>query len=703
MFVQYKIKVTDKIRLGANTLRVVLRSAYKVGTELENKYGKLPVELESHRVYLRKAQYSFGWDWGPAFSTAGLWKDVYLEKTPECCITNVKFFTRKIDNNSAHLEISYDLAGELNDVQNVSLIMGNGSYKYEKNIELFNNTDNKIPFKIENPELWYPVGAGEQKLYYLKLVVKNKSGFVLDEYQKNVGIRTVELRLDEENRSVFRFIINGKPLYAKGVNWIPADSFLPRISENKYEGLLRLARDANVNMVRVWGGGIYESDIFYETCDKMGLLVWQDFMFACASYPEHEKFIDNVKSEVKYQVSRLINHPSLAIWCGNNENEWIWAQKYKPELEEMPGYKIYHELIPDMLKIADPWRPYWPSSPYGFDEDPNSFDSGNTHQWNIWSNWIDYEQVADDKSLFVTEFGFQGPANIDTLNNSIPIDSRHIESNIFRHHNKQVEGPERVNFFLEKHLPVVQEWEDYIYLSQLNQAFALKSCLEHWRTNGITNGAIIWQLNDCWPVTSWSIVDSDSIPKLSYYFVKNIFADCIIYFTREVDEVDIYIQNQHHMPFYGTYEIFVVDAPSGKISDKFSGNIIVEHNSNQVVKSIHISEPEDAGKILVARLYNDKSDVVHTNFYKCNFWKEYKLAVPEICIKMNDNSDNKQICLTSDKPAYFVDLYSEGVEFSNRGFFIMPNEEVMVNVKIRNIKDLKEGDIKIVCLNNFLT
>lgn len=703
MFVKYRIDISGKIHQGKNSLRIVFKSAKRVGLELENKYGKLPVELESHRVYLRKAQYSYGWDWGPGFPTSGIWKSIYLARSEENIITNVKFVTQKIENNTAHIDISYDLEGDLKSIKQVVVQLENDVYKFNEKIETCSSTNRIDTIRIENPELWYPHGAGKQILYTLKIIIESKTDIIIDEYKKRVGIRTVELELEKEGEESFRFIVNGKPLFIKGVNWIPADSFLPRVDSNKYERILALAKESNVNMVRVWGGGVYEEDIFYETCDKLGLLVWQDFMFACASYPEHGQFIDNIKDEIKFQVSRLRNYPSLAIWCGNNENEWIWHSKHKKPLQEMSGYKIFHEIIPELLKDADSSRPYWPSSPFGFDEDPNSFNSGNTHQWNIWSHWIDYEEVAEDKSLFVTEFGFQGPANIDTLNNAIPEESRSIDSEIFKHHNKQVEGPERINFFLENHLPVNTEWEDYIYLAQLNQAFALKTCLEHWRTNGKTNGSIIWQLNDCWPVTSWAIIDSESTPKLSYYFVKNIFSPCIIHFLKNKDEVEIYFQNQSNEIFKGNCRIYLIDSLSGSILKKMSVDVTAENNSTINIRSIPFGNSDVDKLIILARLYDDEEKILHSNYFKLHRWKEYQLAQPDIKLKLSDSPENNQLVLTTDKPAFFVDLYAEGIRFSDRGFSILPDEEVKISILNEEQIELKASEIKIYSLNKYLT
>ncbi len=701
MFVGYVIDISGRLLNGTNTLRILLKSAKRYAIGLEGKYGKLPVELESHRVYIRKAQYSFGWDWGPAFPTAGIWKSVYLDKTPDCSFSNVKFITEKIENNKANLKVSYDLIGEVNVVENVYIKLEKGHFIHEEKVNGVFNQDNILFFHIEDPELWYPNGCGPQNLYKLTLLATDKNGGQVDEVYRDVGIRTIELKLEINGKPSFKFYVNDKPVYMKGVNWIPADSFLPRITAEKYETLLSLAKDAHINMVRVWGGGIYEMDIFYDTCDKLGIMVWQDFMFACASYPEYEPFIENVKTEVIFQVSRLINHPSLAIWCGNNENEWIWVSKYNSKVQDMPGYRIFHEIIPGLLEKADPSRPYWPSSPFGYDNDPNDFNSGNTHQWEIWSHWVDYTEVAKDRSLFVTEFGFQGPANIDTLNSVIPHNERVIDSEIFKFHNKQVEGPERLNFFLEKHLPQTEQWGDYFYLTQLNQGFALDACLRHWRTNGITGGSLIWQLNDCWPVASWAIVDSELNPKLSYYFVKNIFEPCIICYSVNNGFVDVRIQNKSELTFQGKVEIIIVETDLGNKQVKLVEEISIDANSEFVPVSLSGITCNDKS-IIVGRLYNDDLNLTHTSYYKHNCWKNYKLAQPDIEIELFDKGSSKQIKLRSDRPAFFVDLFCTGFRFSDRGFSIMPDEEVYISFLNKSYDESDKYNIRIFSLNEYL-
>ncbi|MFC2084654.1 glycoside hydrolase family 2 protein [Bacteroidota bacterium] len=700
MFVEYSFNIRGKIKNDANNLRIVFRSAKNIGKKNEDKYGKLTVAHESERVYLRKAQYSFGWDWGPSFPTLGIWKNVYLEKSPECKISDVRFATMSIDDNIANLSLTYDLNGQLQNIDHVLIQLENDEYKHEEKVKSLNQRKNLLHIQIENPKLWFPNGMGEQNLYILNIIVAGKDNRILDQNHMLVGIRTIELQLENNNESNFRFLINGTPIYIKGVNWIPVDSFLPRVNKDKYIKLLSLAKNANVNMVRVWGGGIYENDLFYETCCRLGLLVWQDFMFACATYPKQESFMENVREEINYQVSRLRNYPSLTIWCGNNENEWIWYQQNKVSYKNMPDYKLYHEFIPKLLKDLGNSHPYWPTSPFGFDEDPNSFNSGNTHQWQIWSQWVDYENVLSDESLFVTEFGFQAPANIDTLNKVLPPDQRRIQSEIFEYHNKQVDGPERLVRFLSKHLPLQTEWEDYLYLTQLNQGFALKTCIEHWRTNNRTNGSIIWQLNDCWPVSSWSIIDSDLYPKLAYYFVKDTFSDFLICFKNDENKLDVLIQNCSTEDFKGRIELHLLDIKDCTLIEKKSVEVNIKcGNETKFFQDILTVICSESKTLKIVTLYSAHDEVVNKNYHIDEKWKH--ISLPKVRFEIRQINNNT-IEISTDNIALFVDLYHPGIQFQERGFILLPNENKRFKYVANENVTFNRELLRLFSLNNYL-
>ncbi len=698
MFVKYEFEISSLIKDKNNELEVRFSSPIKYAKSLEEKYGKLSVALDSSRVYIRKAQYSFGWDWGPSFPTMGIWRPVYLLQKNKVTINSFTFTTKKITAKKAIVEVKINLNQKPKRKYKISITLTRNNQNFEGEKVVDSNKEVTLKLRIEDPKLWWPNNEGEQNLYDLNISLFDESGNMLDEKNKKVGIRTISLQLKNNHDSTFRFIINNKPIFAKGVNWIPADSFLPRVTEEKYKTLLMYAKDASMNIVRVWGGGFYENDIFYDLCDELGLLVWQDFMFACAAYPEQKDFLKNVKNEVTQNVERLQHHASIALWCGNNENEWLWYQGQKKSYKLMPGYKIYHDLIPNIIKEIDPARPYWPSSPFSFDKDPNSHSSGNRHEWGIWSMWKDYELVKDDQSLFVTEFGFQGPANKKTFEKYLSEENRKINNPIFEFHNKQIEGPERVFKFLSSHLPIKTNWEDFIYLAQLNQGFALKTCLEHWRQNWpVTNGSIIWQINDCWPVTSWAIIDSELTPKIAYHFVKNIFNQQLVGVIKNNNDLNVQMVNSSSDDFNFKLKIEVYENSGSLISEsKISDHITGD--TKKVFKIIPIkSLPENKKWIIVLSLYDQNNQLVFRNFYTEEKWKFKTLALPKIKIELQENG----LKLTTNKPAYFVDLYHPELEFSERGFILLPGEEKVLQI-IGSNQSINVNDIQIITLNNYL-
>ncbi len=693
MFIKYEYDVTGILKERNNILKVYLYSPKKYSYDEEKKYGKLQVALNSSRVYIRKAQYSFGWDWGPSFPTSGLWRKVYLKAFDYELINEFYFQTLNLTEKKAEVEIKFKSFYNLPDSV---LRMSIEDYVNEKYINIKKGV-NKIFLEIKNPKLWMPNGYGYPNLYHLEILLQSKKGNINNLFVRKVGIRKIEVRLREKGKNTFKFIVNGKEIFAKGVNWIPCDAFLPRVTESKYREMLKMAADANMNIIRVWGGGIYENDIFYEICDELGLLVWQDFMFACGAYPEHKRFIDNIKKEMEYNVKRLQYHPSLAIWCGNNENEWIWYQENKTHYKNMPGYKIYSEIIPGLLKKFDPERFYWESSPFGYDEDPNSETSGNRHHWDIWSSWKDYEEVVYDKSLFITEFGFQSAANKFTFEKYIPKHERKINSETFEFHNKQIEGPERIFRFLSAHLPLSTKWDDYFYLTQLNQAIALKTCLQHWRFDKITKGTIIWQLNDTWPVTSWSLVDSMSMPKISYYFVKKNFEPVTFRIIRKDDDIKIYGINDTEIEFKGLLKIDIIDSKKGIVKSS-SVNISLGINRNEQIDEVKNKYSTEA--IFVISVYKNDS-LIFRDAVPMKKWKYLHLFKPNIKFIFKKTDNENILELSTDKPAFYVDVEYGNVRFSDRGFILLPGEKRFLHMDGFN-GNFNNNKLKIYTLNDYL-
>ena len=411
--------------------------------------------------------------------------------------------------------------------------------------------------RVANPQLWWPAGHGEQPLYTLEVSL-TRNGETLDTWTSRIGLRQVRLDTElDDIGSKFILEINGKPIFCKGANWIPDDCFVTRVTPERYRERITQAKSANMNMLRIWGGGIYESDAFYGLCDELGIMVWQDFLFACATYSEEEPFASLVEEEARQQVTRLSKHPSLVVWNGNNENLWgylDWVQRDKSWREWVAdkgwGNGYYFELLPDIMAELDPSRPYTPGSPYSDAHDirgvhPLSENHGTMHIWDAW-NRFDYDVYRRYVPRFVSEFGHQAPPTFATLKESIPEAELQPFSPAMLHHQKAHGGNDKLHRRLSEHFDIPEDIHDWHYLTQLNQARALKTGCEWFRANAPrTFGTLYWQLNDCWPVTSWSAVDGYGRKKLLWYATRAFYADRLLSIQPNGDERCLYFINDH--------------------------------------------------------------------------------------------------------------------------------------------------------------
>ena len=589
MFVEHRFDVKSFLKRGKNVLEVLFDSPVIHSRKLQRQYGALKVALEPHRAYVRKAQYSFGWDWGPKLTTSGIWRDIYLEAVSGCRIASVFARAEKITKNNAGVRVTIELERSTNSSVNVTLEIQGEGFEHRQSFVMRGNTKSLV-INVPNPRLWWPNGYGDQALYQLR-VTASVNGVECDARVSSFGIRTVRLlqEKDEEGRS-FIIEVNGEKIYCKGADWIPCDNFIPRIRPSAYERLLSLARDAHMNMIRVWGGGIYEQEVFYELCDRLGLMVWQDFMFACGEYPEQPWFLRLVEDEAAKAITHLRNHPSVTVWCGNNECEWIFCTDNPGKTpDDMTGAPIFRDLLPSLCRSLDGTRPYWRSSPFGIGF-PNAESSGNHHQWAVWGHWKDYKEYENDKARFVTEFGFQAPAHLRTLESvTIPSD-RTPQSTVFEYHNKLPEGTERLFRFQAAHYTVGTEFDDFIYKGQLVQAEALKTAVEHWRRRKFkTAGSLFWQLNDCWPVSSWAIIDSALRPKAAYYYAKKFFAPILVSFKKREDGLEVWITNDLLSPVVGELEV-TLRSFNGAVAWSNKSQVVIPRNASRA--SIRIGVPE---------------------------------------------------------------------------------------------------------------
>lgn len=546
MFLPARVSVTELLRPGSNEIRCLFESALVRGKAREQAYGPRVVwNGDSSRAYVRKAQYHYGWDWGPTLLTAGPWQPVRLEA-----------WSARLADLACAPDIAPDLASASLPVHVVleqsaiipglclrlALFTPAGEMLAEAVVPVEGKEVRQV-FSLATPELWWPNGYGEQPLYRLSATLE-REGEIFDQRSLRLGLRRLRLVqrpvFDEEGSSFF-FEINNTPIFCQGANWIPADSFLPRVTPEQYRSWLQLAVDAHMVMLRVWGGGIYEQESFYQQCDELGLLVWQDCMFACGIYPTCDWFLENITLEVEAQVRRLRNYACIVLWCGNNEDQMVaeTVEDFRPAsvgpegAEALPAYRIYEQVLPAIFARLDPSRPYWPGSPYGGDL-CNAAERGDQHVWAVWHQGVAYQDYGKLAGRFVSEFGMQAYPDLPTIAAFAPAGERYPQSRTLDHHNKAQGGQGRLASYLADNVRIPESLEDYIYATQFIQAEALTSAVRSWRRRWqgpgreYVAGALVWQLNDCWPVTSWAVVDYWQRPKPAYYALKREMAPLVL-------------------------------------------------------------------------------------------------------------------------------------------------------------------------------
>lgn len=564
MFIPWEFPVTPFLVSGRNVLVVKFASPSATLERMERERGKLVAAFYSPRPYGRKAQYSFGWDWGPRLPTSGVWRPVSLIAYGDLRIRHLHVTPTPHEDGSATFRISAEVGSAVSSEVELSISISCDGEQYSSSINgSVSPGENCLDadYRIPSARLWWPAGYGDQPLYTVRVSIR-RSNEVLDDALKTTGVRKVEL-LQEDDPQGKSFIIkvNNVPVFFKGANWIPADSFLPRVTKQDYSHLLDMTLSANMNMLRVWGGGVYESDEFYSLCDQKGIAVWQDFMFSCAEYPEQQSFHEKVRTEARAVVKSLRTHPSIFLWCGNNENDWGFYQKsWGMRREAFLGRTIYHAILPKVCAELDPTRPYWPSSPFG-GENPNSEHEGDRHSWPAC-----HDKVADkpglrwDNGRFISEFGFQAPPVMSMIRDFAGEEDDFL-SPVMRHHDKLGEGAlDDLLRLVSHYFPQPSRMEEIVTVAQVCQGELLREAIEHWRRRKFrTSGVLIWQINDCWPAISWSLIDYWHNPKAGYYIVRRAFAPVLLSLVHEEHHVQVWLVNDTAHPISGTARLVLFD------------------------------------------------------------------------------------------------------------------------------------------------
>lgn len=567
MFLAWSFDIGQHVVAGVNRLAIRFTPTSAVVVDKKMPLWSIisdPID-ETKRNFVRKAQFGWGWDWAPRLPTIGPWRPVILRVETKATIDTLKFSTPEISlaKNFARVavELSVDAFTKTSAlVADIILRSPSGEIVKQRAIRL-SGTYSRVEFEINNPKLWWTPELGTANLHSLSVAL-NADGKLVDSRTLRVGIRKITLDTssdpDEPGTSFFRFVLNGVPLFARGACWIPASSFVGAVDKTHYRRLLDMAVDANMNMIRIWGGGVYEHDAFYDRCDELGLLVWQDFMFACAPYPEHDPaFISNVRAEVRYQIKRLRHHASLALWCGNNEGQAVqgFMNRLDGRNDPLLGSLYYDRLMPEAVGELDSSTPYWPGSPTG-GPSCNSMLAGDIHSWTVWHGLppvpaaepvgdfdhspegVAYTRYAEDMGRFISEYGIQASPVMETLRRVLPEDQRVLGSPGLLNRIKD-RPKDKVDAMMTPVTGLPKTLDEYVDFTQITQAEGLKFGIEHFRRRKPhCSGSLIWQYNDCWPGISWSLVDYYGFPKAAYYYTRRAYAPVLASF-KQLDDGDV--------------------------------------------------------------------------------------------------------------------------------------------------------------------
>lgn len=637
MFRTWNIPVKGLLKQKNNRLEIIFEP---VNPRIKAAAAKLAYSLPGGaNVFIRKAQYQFGWDWGPRLVTYGIWKPVKLICWNVNRIEQVQVIQQSLSDEWAELDVHCRLSNPVKKPLKIQALLTepNSNLAAESTIHP-GDTAIVLKLKVKSPIKWWTNGLGEAHLYQLdvKLLENQK---LLDSYNGNIGLRTLEIVQQKDSLGIGFYVkLNGVPVFMKGANVIPTDSFVPRSNAEVYKKLVQEAKDSHMNMLRVWGGGVYGNDDFYELCDKNGILVWQDFMFAGSPYPADPAFLKNVANEIEDQVIRLRNHPSLALWCGNNEisegwYNWGWQRQfnYSPsdsiQIKQNYDY-TFEQFIPSILQKLDPGRFYHPSSPANGWGRAKSYREADVHYWGVWWGMEPFENYEKKIGRFVSEYGFQGMPSYSSLNKHLNEEDRYLISPALKNHQKHARGFETISTYMERDYPVPTSLEDYAYLSQLLQAKGLGTAIEsHRRAMPYCMGTLYWQLNDCWPVTSWSTIDYYGMPKDAHYQLKSLFKDVMISVSGDGADKQIHLVSDRLKAVNAVLKIQLLSF-DGRVL--FQQNMPVElaANSAKVYAQVNTSDIIDfdpTRSVLYCQLMNGSETLAAHRYY---FEKDKNLELP---------------------------------------------------------------------------
>ncbi|MCX6244038.1 MAG: glycoside hydrolase family 2 protein [Bacteroidetes bacterium] len=693
MFRDWYADLAPILKVGVNKIRIEFPA---VTAENKSRYDKLGYKLPGdEKVVCRKAAYHFGWDWGPTIITSGIWRPIYIRCWEHVNVMAVQYTQRSLTDSLAELTGIYTMLSSYDDTAFIQVLYKDNLLAAKK-VPVMNGVSViRVNFQIKNPKRWWPNGMGEPFLYPIQHKVYFAGKKVADGTTR-LGLRTVELNEDADTTGTsFHFTVNDVPVFMKGANYIPQDNFPSRVTDSSYKALIQSVKDAKMNMLRVWGGGIYENDIFYNLCDENGILVWQDFMFACAMYPNDREFIRNVQAEAIQNIVRLRNHPCIALWCGNNEidegwKNWGWQKQYG--YSPADSAKIWNNyrgifgstILTSVLKF-DSLRSYILSSPrYGWGR-AESLKRGDMHYWGVWWGKEPFSIYKEKTGRFLSEYGFQGFPPLETIADfTLPAD-RQLNSPVMKSHQKHPVGYETIDEYLLRDYKKPKDFDSYVYVSQLLQAEGIKTAIEaHRRAKPYCMGTLYWQLNDCWPVVSWSSRDYYGREKALHYFLKNEYGTLLVSPILQDNTMKVFVVSDSLKECQADLHLRLQDF-SGNVHFDTTLAIHVEPNASKLYyefpfrQLIRIFNP--CQLVFTADLMMGGKYISRNNYYFQPV-KDLELEKPVIRRTVKKLQDGYAITLSTDKLAKNVWLTStmKG-NFSDNFFDLLPGETRTVQFK----------------------
>ena len=732
MFRRWSIPIRQYIREENNILKVYFHSPVKIDVP---KWDALPYQYPASNdqsengglfnkkisIFARKAGYHYGWDWGPRLVTSGIWRPVYIRAWSDLRINDVFIEQKEVGAGRAviagHVELDAD-----KDMDGVLVTItdeATGRVLGEWQADLKRGTNRvTVDFVLHKPKLWWSNGLGEPFLYRFRTDII-AGGELLDSKTERVGIRSLKVvHQPDKDGHTFYIELNGRPVFAKGANYIPSDNFLPRVTPENYKRTILDAAGVNMNMLRVWGGGIYENDVFYDLCDEHGIMIWQDFMFACSMYPAEGALLDNIHQEAVDNVKRLRNHACIALWCGNNECQdawlgWGWKREIERQNKEYAD-KIwaqyrqqYHVTLPGVVREYAPGTFYWPSSPFAFEGEMSGTTDGDRHYWSVWHGKAPISDYDSEKSRFFSEYGFQSFPEFDSVKRYAPYpEDWDIRSEVMMSHQR---GGDHANGLIETYLlneyKKPRDFRAFLYMNHVLQGDAIKTAIEsHRRQMPYNMGTLFWQHNDCWPVASWASRDYYGRWKAQHYYVRKAYDDILISSVVEGDDLKVYAVSDRLENTSGRLQLQVCQF-DGTVVHHWDKSVGISGNDSRVCFSAPLAkllEGADRGTVYVRVDYTDKSGRVYHNNYCLGKQKDMDYPKVDLQTEVRSIEGGYEVMVSADKFARAVCLSVADNEsvYSDNYFDVQPKSSVQVQVRTRLSAEAFNASLRLTCLNN---